>query len=282
MRVCLIPLKTDVRNPAESLRRFQARLAEVALYQPDLVCLPECAFTGYLYEPEDFEKFAEPIPGKTTTLVSELAKKHGCYICFGMLEKTQEGVYSSAVLIDKAGRLVHVHRKISEQPPFATGNEVKAVKTEFGTVSVLLCGDLFDDDVKARVSRDTNILILPLARSFDGKSPDVERWLNEERQAYADEVKKVGVTGLIVNLLEDSALPEASFGGAMIVSPDGQVLAESEHGTDKALMIEIDFVKMFMMAEETRWQNSNPGDTALPPRPAAPFASSPGWTCGMP
>ncbi|BCX03847.1 MAG: carbon-nitrogen hydrolase [Candidatus Roseilinea sp.] len=239
MKVCLIPLKIEVRNLAKNLRRFQERLAEVAPHQPDLICLPECAFTGYLYEPEDFEKFAEPIPGETTNVVSKFAKEYECHICFGMLEKAQEGVYSSAVLIDKAGQLIHVHRKISEQPPFATGNEVKPINTEFGKISVLLCGDLFDDSVKANVSRDTDILILPLARSFDGKSPDLERWLKEERQAYADEVKKVGVTGLIVNSLEDSALAEASFGGAMIVSPNGEILAESEHGTDKALLFEM-------------------------------------------
>lgn len=239
MKFCLIPLKVEVRNPMENLRRFQARLAEIAPHQPDLVCLPECAFAGYLYEEQDFEKFAEPIPGETTAIVSRLAKEHQCYICFGMLEKAQEGIYSSAVLVGKSGQIAHVHRKIIEQPPFVTGNEVKAIDTEFGKISVLLCGDLFDEGVKAKVSQDTDILILPLARSFDGKSPDLERWLSEERQAYADEVKKVGITGLIVNSLEDSSLPEASFGGAMIVSPNGEVLAESEHGTDKVLIFDV-------------------------------------------
>lgn len=238
MKVCLIPLKVAVRNPEESLRHFQTRLEEIAPHQPDLVCLPECAFTGYLYNKQDFEKFAESIPGETTAIVSRLAQKYQCYICFGMLEKTQEGVYSSAVLIDKSGQIVHVHRKIIEQPPFATGKEVKTIDTEFGKVSMLLCGDLFDDEVKIKISPDTDMLILLLARSFDEKSPDLERWLKEERQAYADEVKKVGITGLIVNSLEDSSLPEASFGGAMIVSPNGKVLAESEHGTDKALIFE--------------------------------------------
>lgn len=239
MKVCLIPLKVAVRNPEESLRHFQTRLEEITPHQPDLVCLPECAFTGYLYNKQDFEKFAESIPGKTTNFVSGLAQKHQCYICFGMLEKATAGVYSSAVLIDKSGQIVHVHRKIIEQPPFVTGSELKAVDTDFGKVSVLLCGDLFDDEVKTKIDPDTNVLILPLARSFDEKSPDLERWQNEERQAYADEVKKVGITGLIVNSLEDSSLPEASFGGAMIVSPNGEVLAESEHGTDKALVFEL-------------------------------------------
>lgn len=239
MKVCLIPLKIEARNPAENLHRFQQRLAEVAPYQPDLVCLPECAFTGYLYEAQDFDKYAEPIPGETTTTIARLAQEHKCYICFGILERAEEGVYSSAILVDRLGRVIHVHRKIIEQPPFVTGKEVKAVDTELGKVSVLLCGDLFDDGVKAQVSSDTDILIVPMARSFDGKSPDLERWLREERQAYVDEVKKVGLTGLIVNALEDSSSPEASFGGAMIVSANGEVLAESEHGTDKAVIFEL-------------------------------------------
>jgi predicted amidohydrolase len=239
MKVCLIPLKVETKDPKINLRHFQSKLAEISSRQPDLVCLPECAFTGYLYETQDFEKFAEPIPGETTSFISRLAEDYQCYICFGMLEKDQESVYSSAVLVNKSGQIIHVHRKIIEQPPFATGKEAKAIDTEFGKISVLLCGDLFDDDVKAQISQNTDLLILPLARSFDEKSPDLERWLNEERQAYADEVKKVGITGLIVNSLEDSSIPEASFGGAMIVSPKGEILAESEHGTDKMLFFEI-------------------------------------------
>lgn len=95
----------------------------------------------------------------------------------------------------------------------------------------LLGGSMYDKRLDA--------LILPLARSFDGKSPDLERWLREERQAYADEVKKTGATGLIVNLLENPSEPEASFGGAMIVDPNGEILAESTHGTDEMLIYDL-------------------------------------------
>lgn len=236
MRVCLIPLRVEVRNPSANLQHFQQRLKEVSQHKPDIVCLPECAFTGYLYDEQDFEKFAEPIPGRTTSAVSLLAKEYHCYICFGMLEKASEGVYSSAVLINKTGEIVFVHRKICEQPPFVHGSEVKIIETDLGHFSILLCGDLFEDEVKVKLDKRLDALILPLARSFDGKSPDLERWLKEERQAYADEVKKVGVTGIIVNLLEDSSEPEASFGGAMIVNPSGEILAEVPHGTDEALV----------------------------------------------
>lgn len=241
MRVCLIPLRIEVRSPSANLQHFQQRLKEVSQHQPDIVCLPECAFTGYLYDEQDFQKFAEPIPGQITSAVSLLAKEYHSYICFGMLEKAPEGVYSSAVLMDKMGEIVFVQRKIYEQPPFAKGHQVKAINTELGRLSVLLCGDLFEDEVKAKLDKWLNFLILPLARSFDGESPDLERWLKEERQAYANEIRKVGVTGLIVNLLENPSEPEASFGGAMIVNANGEIMAESTHGTDEALIYDLVF-----------------------------------------
>lgn len=240
MKACLIPLKIELRNPPANLRHFQDRLAQVARHQPDLVCLPECAFTGYLYDEEDFARFAEPIPGKTTALLSRLASKYHCSICFGMLERTEEGVYSTAVLIDQSGHILLTQRKMSEKPPFLAGEEVKGVNTEFGRLAFLLCGDLFLEDIKARLPDGVDIVIAPLARSFAGKSPDLERWLNEERQVYADQVKKIGVLTCLVNALEDPSLPDASFGGAMVVSPQGDILAESMHGTDETVIFEWD------------------------------------------
>jgi len=238
MRVCLIPLRIEVRNPSANLQYFQQRLKEVSQYRPDIVCLPECAFTGYLYDEKDFQQFAESIPGHTTETLSLLAKENHCYICFGMLEKAPEGVYDSAVLIDKAGQIVLVHRKLVEQPPFINGDQVKTVETEFGHLAILLCGDLFHDEVKAKIDKPLTALFLPMARSFDGKSPDLERWVDDERQAYLDEVKKVGFTTLMVNSLESST-SEASFGGAMVVNSNGELLAESPHGTDEALIFDL-------------------------------------------
>lgn len=240
MRVCLIPLKTELRNPPANLRHFRDRLAQVARHQPDLICLPECAFTGYLYDEEDFARFAEPIPGKTTALLSRLASEYHCSICFGMLERADEGVYSTAVWMDQSGQILVAQRKMSEKPPFLAGKGVQGVDTEFGKVALLLCGDLFLDDIKARLPDGVNMVIVPLARSFDNKSPDLERWLNEERQVYVDQVKKIGVLTCLVNALEDSSLPDASFGGAMVVSPQGEILAESMHGTDEAVIFEWD------------------------------------------
>lgn len=239
MRVCLIPLKTEPHNPSANLECLVQRLAEIAHYQPDLICLPECTFTGYLYDEDDFKQFAEPIPGSITEQMGQLAGKYATHLCFGLLEVTESGVYNSAVLLDRTGKIILRHRKIEEKPPFVNGDIVSSVDTELGRLGLLICGDLFNKDVTRKLDPSLNLLIMPMARSFDKCSPDIDRWISEERQVYIEAVKAVSVTTLIVNALEINT-DAPSFGGAMIVNANGELLAESPHGTDNALMWEFD------------------------------------------
>lgn len=239
MRICLLPLRTRYRDPSGNLRHLEERLREVAPHRPDLVCLPECTLTGYLYEEQDLERFAEPVPGPTTERMGELACRYEIFLCFGLLEVAGSQYYDAAVLLDRDGRIILHHRKIEEHPPFALGHEVKAVDTELGRLSVVLCGDLFNEDVIWQVDRDVKLLLVPIARSFEGKSPDPERWEREERQVYLDGVEAVGVTTAIVNALEIDAEELPDFGGALLVDGSGRLLAESPHGTDAPLIYDL-------------------------------------------
>lgn len=239
MRICLIPLKTDIRNPLANLERLKQRLAEIAYYQPDLVCLPECTLTGYLYDENDFKQFAEPIPGPITEQMGQLSKTNSIYLCFGLLETTESGVYNSAVILDRTGKAILKHRKIEEKPPFTNGATVNSIDTEFGRLGLLICGDLFNKDVVRRLDSSLNLLIMPMSRSFDKCSPDVDRWISEERQVYIEAIKAVSVTTLVVNALEIHT-DAPSFGGALIVNANGDLLAESPHGTDNVLMWEFE------------------------------------------
>lgn len=239
MRLCLIPLKIIPRDVTANLAELERCLREISRFRPDLVCLPECALTGYLYEGTDVQRFAEPIPGPTTERMGALAREYKIFLCFGLLEVSEKNFFNSAVLLDRQGKILLHHRKICEHPPFTNGTRVQSIETELGRLSVLLCGDLFDEDATAQLGRSIDLLLVPMARSFDGRSPDTERWLREERQVYLDGVKAVGITTAIVNALEVSE-EDASFGGALIVDRDGRLLAESPHGTDEALGYEFD------------------------------------------
>ncbi len=239
MRLALLPLKTKVRDPTANLEHLADRLAEVARRRPDLVCLPECTLTGYLCEEDDFARFAETIPGPTTARMAQLARRYGLFLCFGLLEKAEEGVYNTAILLDRAGQILLTHRKIQESPPFLTGDRVARAEVEGRQVAVILCGDLFHEQVIGQLDRSLDLLIVPMSRSFAGRSPDADRWLAEERQAYLDAVKAVGVRTALVNALEDVE-SEGSFGGALVVGADGALLAEAPHGTDRPLLWDLE------------------------------------------
>ncbi|MFN3308685.1 MAG: carbon-nitrogen hydrolase family protein [Anaerolineales bacterium] len=238
MRLCLIPLRTEPRNPAINLERLRERLEETNAFQPDLVCLPECTLTGYLWEEADLRTFAEPIPGKTVQAMAELARSYSFYLCFGLVEAASEGFYNTALLLSPQGEVLLKHRKINEQPPYLNGHEVTYVETDFGRIAILTCGDLFHQEAVRQLDPEVQLLLVPMSRGFDSVSPDLQRWLNEERAAYLEAVKRVGKTTAIVNALEN--LPEESaFGGAMVVSANGELLAEAPHGTDELLVYEL-------------------------------------------
>jgi N-carbamoylputrescine amidase len=238
MRIALIPLKTKPRHPKKNYHHLETVLASIANAQPDLIVLPECTLTGYLYAENDLARFAEPIPGETLAAFARLARQYRAHICFGMLERAGTQVYDSGVLLDREGRMISVQRKMSEQPPFQNGTQVEAAETELGKVAMLLCGDLFHAEAIAQLPDDLDLVLVPMARAFAGKSPDRQRWETEERAEYLQAVKTVGKTALLVNALDDG-IEEPSFGGALVVDGDGKILAEAPHGSDDVLLYEL-------------------------------------------
>lgn len=246
MRVALIPLRTLPGDPWANRREVEARLSHIAPRQPDLVCLPESALTGYLYRQQDLERFAEPVPGDSAAWFSQLAKAFSLYLCTGLLERTPLGYYSSALLFDRQGRLLLHYRKMEEKPPFLRGDAFLSADTPFGRFGVLLCGDVFSEQVRQKARGSADWLLVPMARSFDNRSPDAERWEREERQAYLDAVRETGITAFLVNALEVRE-HEPAFGGALIVNANGYLLAESPHGTDDILFWDSDHATVSLL-----------------------------------
>ncbi len=56
---------------------------------------------------------AQTVPGPATRRLGEVAKKYGMYIVAGLDERDGEGVYSTAVLIDRRGEVAGKYRKVT-------------------------------------------------------------------------------------------------------------------------------------------------------------------------
>ncbi len=238
MRIALLPLKTQIKKTNANMRQFVNVVQALVIEQaPDLIVLPECTFTGYLYEQDDLGRFSEPIPGPTTKQMAHYARQWRAGICFGVIERAENGIFNTAVLINAEGQIQLIQRKISEKPPYANGTRIETAQTDFGKVALLTCGDLFAERAIAQVAYDADLLLVPMARGFDRQSPDRVRWEEEERQVYQSAVARIGIPAVIVNAL-DVGIEEGSFGGGMVLDGAGRVLAESPHGTDMPLVYE--------------------------------------------
>lgn len=130
--------------------RIDEALAEAAAQGADLACFPEACLLGWL-NPEAHQ-LGDPIPGRSTERLAELAERHGIMIAIGLVEKDRDLLYDSAVLIDSDRSLLLRHRKVNTlpnlmDPPYSAGNGVKEsfVDTRFGRICLLISSDTFDD-----------------------------------------------------------------------------------------------------------------------------------------
>jgi len=119
-----------------------------------MLCLQEI-FNGPYFCPGQSPRWydaAEEVPGPTTKLFQEIAKKHGMVIVVPVYEREQAGVYyNTAAVIDADGKYLGKYRKnhIPQVNPgffekffFKPGNLGYPVfQTQFGKVGVYICYD---------------------------------------------------------------------------------------------------------------------------------------------
>ena len=145
--------------------RIENALGEAKAGGAEIACLPETALLGWVNP--DAHKRAFPIPGADSTRLCKLAKAHDIYLCAGLEEKDCGKLYDSAVLIDSQGRILLKHRKIIllaelMTPPYAPGESVDAVETQFGKIGLLICADTHENNILKRMAAlKPDLLIVP-------------------------------------------------------------------------------------------------------------------------
>jgi len=213
----------------------------------DLILFGEAALTGLINndDPSHDIAVAEPIPGPTINTLAQAARDAQIYVGTGVLEKEGYYLYDTAVLINPEGEIILKYRRISpgwhgprvDLEVYRHGELIPRAETPLGSFAFLICGDLFDDDLAERV-KDLSVdwLLFPFARCFNDGLYDQKRWDEEERSEYARYAAKTGAVCLMANYLSKQELDGGSFGGAMVVGPDGSILAEMPLGQPGLLL----------------------------------------------
>lgn len=116
----------------------------------DLVVCPEMATTHYLFEGSDQARLvAEPPDGPTFAALSPIAHALKTWVVCGFVERDQDRLFNSALIIDPMGGLRSVYRKTllfdADKSWASEGDSgYELFETDMGTFAVGICMDLND------------------------------------------------------------------------------------------------------------------------------------------
>src|SRR2546430_4219159 len=131
----------------------------------DLIALPE-AWRGQSDSPE-------PLDGPTITAMAALAQRHQTYIVCP-IDRIEDGRrFNSAVLLDRAGKVVCTYDKVYPywpehdlRPAVEPGHDVPVYQADFGRVGMAICFDVNFPEVWTRLAdQGAELVIWPSAYS---------------------------------------------------------------------------------------------------------------------
>ncbi|MHB0876959.1 MAG: carbon-nitrogen hydrolase family protein [Anaerolineae bacterium] len=133
--------------------KMEERLAESRMYAmrasrmgADIVSYPEI-FIQMGGDKSSWAVLAEPIDGRSTAYMADVARELGMYIVWPLFTRESDRVYNSSVLLDRQGKVAGVYHKmfptIGEIENGVTpGEEIPVFETDFGRIGLCICFDL--------------------------------------------------------------------------------------------------------------------------------------------
>lgn len=250
MRIGLGQMLVEGGQPRANLDRAVAQIARAADAGCQLVVLPECLDLGWT-DPSA-RHLAQPIPGPHVDQLAGAAKAHGTHVVAGLVERVGERRYNAAVLIDPAGELRLLHRKINEldiaHDLYATGDRLGVAETALGTIGITICADNFANSLAightlARMG--AQLIVAPSAWAVEAghdnaREPYGAMW----REAFARLSRLYDLTVVAVSgvgwLASGPWAGRKQIGCSLVVGPGGRVLAEGPYGETAEALITVD------------------------------------------
>jgi len=237
-----------------------AKIHEAAADNADLVVLPELHLGPYFCQNEDYNHFdlAQPIPGPTTAILSDVAKKLKIVIVSTIFEKRAPGLYhNTAVVFDKDGSIAGKYRKmhIPDDPGFYekyyfTPGDMgfKPIETSIGKLGVLVCWDQwYPEAARLMALAGAELLIYPTAIGWDPQDTSDEHqrqldaWITIQRShAVANGIPVISCNRIGFEKAPDSETGINFWGNSFIAGPQGEILISANDSETKVLSCTID------------------------------------------
>jgi len=132
----------------EKDKNFEQVIKLIGDIKADLIVLPELFATGYTFiSKKEAELSSEHSDGKTAEFLIELAKKTNAIIVAGFVEKDENKIFNSSLIVshkEVLGTYRKIHLYYKEKLWFSPGNKpLKIYKLKNAKMGVMICFDWF-------------------------------------------------------------------------------------------------------------------------------------------
>jgi len=251
-------------EPNQNLAHGIDMIDEAASKGAQVVCLPELFQTQYFCQREDHALFdlAEPIPGPTTQLLADVAKKDKIALVASLFEKRAPGVYhNTAAIFDSDGSLSGLYRKMHipddplyyEKFYFTPGDlGYQSFNTREGKIGTLVCWDQwYPEGARLTALKGASIIFYPTAIGWHpAEKPEwgdaqYDAWRTIQRAhsiangVFVGVVNRVGHETGNVRGNEVKGTGLDFWGGSFISDPFGRVITQASHDREEVLLGEV-------------------------------------------
>ena len=241
----------DVKN---NIERLADGIADLAKRGAQLIVLQELHNSLYFCQVEDVNNFdlAEPIPGPSTEIYGELAKRYQVVIVTSLFERRAAGLYhNTAVVIEKDGSIAGKYRKmhIPDDPGyyekfyFTPGDlGFHPIDTSVGKLGVLVCWDQwYPEAARLMALQGAEILIYPTAIGYAPEDAADEQ--QRQRRAWQTVMRGHAVANglpvVAVNRVGDEdGVP--FWGTSFVCGPQGEIIYEASENEEESIIVELD------------------------------------------
>jgi len=245
----------------ENIAAWSDGLQQAAAQGADLVLLQELHNSLYFCQAEDASNFdlAEPVPGPTSQLLEQLARKLNIVIVSSVFERRAPGVYhNTAVVMDRDGSTAGRYRKMHipddpgyhEKYYFTPGDlGFTPVSTSLGRLGVLVCWDQwFPEAARLMALNGADILLYPTAIGWDDRDSSDEQarqldaWITIQRShAIANNLPLVACNRTGPEADPRGQTPGIRFwGSSFICGAQGEILHRAAADADEVAVVELD------------------------------------------
>lgn len=239
MKIALVTARPSVGKKKTNLDYIKKIVGDTSA---DLFIFGELFTTGYSLK-DELRDHAETLQGKTIRSLKKIAAENKCYIVTGMplYDETVKGlIYNASVLIHPDKKVDCYHKwflptlgPFEEKLFFDQGEEIPVFSTQFGTVGLLICYDIyFPELLKAYAYQGADLLICISA------SPNTTRKYFETllpARAIENTVFMAYVN--LVGAQENLVL----WGGSQVYDPLGNLCVKAPYYKESVVTYDLDF-----------------------------------------